>query len=116
MSDEAPTFNVEQQAEALLQQARDKSAGRAARHLSGGPESTMTHTVIALVQGSTLAEHENPGEATVLVLSGDIRLDSESGSAEGHQGDLLIIPPERHSLAALTDSAVMLTAVKLHAH
>ncbi len=116
MSDETATFNVEQRAEALLQQARDKSAGRAAHHLSGGPGSTMTHTVIALVEGATLAEHENPGEATLLVLSGDIRLDSQSGSVEGHQGDLLIIPPERHSLVALTDSAVMLTAVKLHAH
>jgi quercetin dioxygenase-like cupin family protein len=34
----------------------------------------MGQTMIALSSGTTLAEHENPGEATVLVLTGQVRL------------------------------------------
>lgn len=114
--DSAAPWNVESIAEELLQRARESSAGRAAKHLAGGPESTMTHTVIALTEGAELAEHENPGEASVLVLAGQVSLEDAEGSSEGHQGDLLVVPPRRHGLRALTDAAVLLTAVKLHAH
>ncbi|MGO1972113.1 MAG: LuxR family transcriptional regulator [Propionibacteriaceae bacterium] len=114
--DSAAPWNVEVLADELAERAREDTAGRAAKHLSGGPDSTMTHTVIALTEGSELSEHENPGEASVLVLAGHVRLDDPEGSAEGRQGDLLVVPPRRHGLTALADSVVLLTAVKLHAH
>lgn len=111
MGSTAP-WNVETIADELAAKATESPAGRAAKHLSGGPGSTMTHTVIALTEGSELSEHENPGEATVLVLAGHVRMEE----AEGRQGDLLVVPQRRHGLTALTDSVVLLTAVKLHAH
>lgn len=114
--DDAAPWNVETLADELGQRAREGKAGRAAKHLSGGPGSTMTHTVIALTEGAELSEHENPGEATVLVLTGHVRLDDPEGSAEGRQGDLLVVPPRRHGLTALADSVIMLTACKLQAH
>jgi len=43
------------------------------------------------------------------VLSGRVRLSADSTSWEGHKGDLLVIPPERHSLEALKDTVVVLT-------
>jgi quercetin dioxygenase-like cupin family protein len=59
-----------------------------------------------------LAEHENPREATVLVLSGRVELRSNAVRWEGRNGDLLTVPDRRHSLHALEDSAVLLTIVK----
>ena len=68
--------------------------------------------MVTLTAGSTLAEHENPGEATVLVLRGRVRLDSAEASWEGRDGDLIVIPQARHSLHAVSDAAVLLTVAK----
>ena len=92
--------------------ARAGTQGRAAQTVYGGHDRSLRQTVIALNAGSTLAEHENPGEATVHVLTGRVRLDGQRTSWEGRPGDLLVVPQERHSLAALEDSAVLLTVVK----
>lgn len=111
-------FNVTEQASAQLDRARAGSAGRAAHNLYGGPQSTLTQTVIAIRAGAQLDEHENPGEATVLVLDGQVRLSSADGAGdqEGSTGDLLVVPDGMHSLLALSDCAILLTAAKLHAH
>ena len=53
-----------------LEAARRTTAGRAARSVFGGHEHVMRQTVIALCGGQQLAEHDNPGEATVYVLRG----------------------------------------------
>lgn len=92
--------------------AAETSNGRAAQTVYGGHDRALRQTVIALSAGSRLAEHENPGEATVHVLSGRVRLDVERTSWEGRTGDLIVVPQERHSLAALEDSAVLLTVCK----
>jgi quercetin dioxygenase-like cupin family protein len=62
--------------------------------------------------GRSLAEHVSPGEATVYVLRGRVRLATDAACWDGRQGDLIIIPPGRHSLEALEDSAVLLTVAK----
>lgn len=95
-----------------LKTARQGSAGRSARTVYGGHEHTLRQTVIALVAGEWLDEHENPGEATVHVLTGRVRLAAGEASWEGSAGDLIIVPDERHSLEALEDSAVLLTVAK----
>lgn len=87
-------------------------AGRAAETVYGGHQKTLRQTVIALTAGTSLAEHESPGEATVYVLHGQVRLASAAESSEGREGDLLVIPPARHSLQALTDAAILLTVAK----
>jgi len=46
------------------------------------------------------------------VLSGRVRLSAGSTSWEGRKGDLLVIPPERHSLEALKDTVIVLTTAK----
>ena len=73
----------------------------------------LRQTVIGMIAGARLAEHETPGEATVLILRGRVRLLAAGHSWEGARGDLLIIPDKRHSLEALEDSAVLLTVAKL---
>ncbi|WP_207344597.1 LuxR family transcriptional regulator [Arthrobacter sp. E3] len=102
--------------DALARQQMELAAthsGRAADTVVGGHERVLRQTVIGLIEGAELAEHENPGEATVLVLHGRVRMSSREQSWEGRAGDLLKVPDARHSLLALTDSAVLLTVAKL---
>ncbi|CAL9485376.1 cupin domain-containing protein [Streptomyces sp. G3] len=95
-----------------LEQAAASSSGRSATTVHGGHELVLRQTLLALTAGTTLAEHENPGEATVQVLRGRVRLASGDDSWEGRTGDLILIPPARHSLDALEDSAILLTVAK----
>jgi quercetin dioxygenase-like cupin family protein len=69
--------------------------------------------VLALTAGSSLDEHESPGEATVQVLQGRIRLTAGEVAREGRRSDLLVVPEVRHALQALEDSAVPLTVSKI---
>jgi quercetin dioxygenase-like cupin family protein len=96
------------------QLARADGAGaRAAETVYGGHEKVLRQTVIGLREGATLAEHENPGEATVHVLSGRVRLSAGDVSWDGRSGDLIVVPDSRHALEALEDSVVLLTVAKL---
>jgi quercetin dioxygenase-like cupin family protein len=95
-----------------LDRAKQSTSGRSADTVFGGHERTMRQTLVALTAGTTLAEHENPGEATVLVLSGRVRLTAGTDSWDGRRGDLIIIPPARHDLHAVEDAAVLLSVAK----
>jgi quercetin dioxygenase-like cupin family protein len=95
-----------------LEAAHSASSGRAARTVYGGHEHVLRQTVIGLRAGHALAEHQNPGEATLHVLRGRVRLISGDTTWDGRTGDLLIIPDATHSLEAIDDSAVLLTVAK----
>lgn len=98
-----------QLAETEMASAREASSGRAAATIYGGQEHDLRQTLIALVSGQSLGEHESPGEATLQVLSGDVRLTAGDESWNGTTGDHLIIPRARHDLLALSDAVVLLT-------
>ncbi|MGW1955858.1 cupin domain-containing protein [Streptomyces sp. NPDC001920] len=95
-----------------LERATAASTGRSAATVYGGHEHVLRQTVLALTAGTVLAEHENPGEATLLVLRGRVRLTSGDTAWDGRTGDLIAIPPARHSLQAIEDAAVLLTVAK----
>jgi quercetin dioxygenase-like cupin family protein len=99
-------------ADELLAAAAEGSSGRAARTIHGGHDRMLRETVIAILAEHGLAEHESPGEATLQVLRGRVRLDSEPDTWEGSAGEHTIIPGRRHALTALEDCAVLLTVVK----
>jgi quercetin dioxygenase-like cupin family protein len=92
-----------------LEHARGASSGRSSQTVYGGHEHSLRQTLIALAAGKELNEHEAPGEATVYVLQGHVRLTADQTSLEGLPGDLLTVPDSRHALQALADSAVLLT-------
>jgi quercetin dioxygenase-like cupin family protein len=95
----------------LLGQARSASAGRAAATVLSG--TSMRATVIALTEGTELAEHDAPPAATLQVLSGTVRLHADTDEWTLTAGQIAPIPPRRHGLAATTDAVVLLT-VSLH--
>jgi quercetin dioxygenase-like cupin family protein len=92
-----------------LKIAREASSGRSAHTVYGGHEHTLRQTLIALAAGRRLDEHDSPGEATVQVLHGRVRLVAGDIGWEGSPGDLIVVPGSRHSLDAIEDSAVLLT-------
>ena len=78
----------------------------------GGHEHALRQTVIALIGGQRLDEHQNPGEPTVHVLQGRVRLLAGDDAWDGLPGDLLIVPDSPHSLEALEDAGGLLTVAK----
>jgi quercetin dioxygenase-like cupin family protein len=96
-----------------LELAERASSGRSAHTVYGGHEHVLRQTLIALAAGQSLDEHENPGEATVQVLHGRVRLLAGDVSWDGLPGDLLTVPAERHALEAVEASVVLLTVAKL---
>lgn len=95
-----------------LKTSRDATSGRSGETIYGSHERLLRQTLIALTTGTTMAEHESPGEATLLVVTGHVRLSSAADQCEGLPGELIAIPPARHTVEALTDSAVLLTVAK----
>lgn len=95
-----------------LELAQQASSGRSSHTVYGGHEHALRQTLMALAAGQLLDEHENPGEATVHVLHGRVRLSAGSTSWDGSPGDLLIVPDSRHTLEALEAAVVLLTVAK----
>ena len=92
-----------------LAKAREAGSGRAAVTVFGGHEHDLRQTLIALVEGRALGEHDAPDEATLQVLTGQVRLHAGEESWDGAEGDYLVIPSTRHDLEAMTDAVVLLT-------
>jgi quercetin dioxygenase-like cupin family protein len=92
-----------------LKLARAAPSGRSAQTVYGGHEHALRQTLIALAAGHRLDEHDSPGEATVHVLHGRVRLVAGDLGWEGSPGDRIVVPAARHALEALEDSAVLLT-------
>jgi quercetin dioxygenase-like cupin family protein len=95
--------------EQQLAAAREAGSGRAAVTVYGGQQHDLRQTLIALVEGRSLGEHDSPGEATLQVLSGRVRLHAGEETWEGGAGDYVHIPPQRHDLEAVSDAVVLLT-------
>lgn len=96
-------------AEEKLAAAKEAGSGRAAVTIFGGQEHDLRQTLVALAGGRALGEHDSPGEASLQVLRGEVRLHAGAETWEGREGDYVHIPPQRHDLEAVTDAVVLLT-------
>ncbi len=95
-----------------LAKAADSPQGRSAHTVVGGRTRTLRHLLLALKAGEELADHEAPGEATLLVLRGRVTLGTGTAEVTLGQLELLERPDERHHVGALEDSVVVLTVAK----
>jgi quercetin dioxygenase-like cupin family protein len=96
-------------AEEVLAEARAASAGRAGRTLRPGAGAPLKQALLALTAGTVLADHESPGEATLQVITGRVRLTARDATFELAEGEHAAIPPQRHGLEGLKDSVVLIT-------
>ena len=94
-----------------LAEARRHDHGRSAQALHPGRQHQLRQTLIAMVEGTALGQHQAPGEATLQVLRGRVLLSAPDSATEASAGDLVIIPAERHDLQAIEDAAVLLTTI-----
>ena len=95
-----------------LKKVTENGGHRSAKTVFGGHEHVLRQSVIALAEGAVMADHLSPGEASLQVLRGRIRLTSGKDSWDAHTGDLLDIPADRQSVEALEPSVVLLTVAK----
>lgn len=106
---------MEKQSLTDLTQDHLERAERASSHRSiqrvTGESNGFRQLLVAFADGGVLTEHENPGQATLQVLHGRVRLTAGSETWEGAVGDLLVVPQRRHSLVAVGPAAVLLSVV-----
>lgn len=113
MSDEARGQEAQSLAslqEELFTRADEGRSGRAARTVFGDRDTLLRQTMLVLLAGEELAEHDSPPEASLHVLDGRVTLSTKDHSWDLRTGDFVPIPPERHGVTALEDSAFLLTA------
>ncbi|MBW8091297.1 MULTISPECIES: cupin [Streptomyces] len=92
-----------------LDQAKADPHGRSAHlFLHDGP---LRQSVIAMVSGCELDEHNAPPAASLQVLHGHVRLTGGTNRMDLIAGQVQELPHERHGLRALEDSVVLLTTV-----
>lgn len=102
--------NLQTAAAQLLQSARASSARRAGRTLVPGAGTPLKQSLLALLAGQSLSDHESPGAATLQVVSGVVRLTAGRQDAiELHAGDHVAVPQARHGLEAVEDAVVLLS-------
>ncbi|MBV8929835.1 MAG: LuxR family transcriptional regulator [Mycobacteriaceae bacterium] len=95
-----------------LETARRVSSGRSAHTVYGGHEHSLRQTLIAMTAGKNQDEHESPGESTLEVLHGRVRVTNSTAGWDGSPGDLIVLPRSRHGLHAIEDAVVLLTVAK----
>lgn len=104
------SIDINAQQEQLLTIASKAHARRAGRTLYHGDG--LRQTMVALLSGAELAEHESPLEAFLYVLKGRITIHGHRRKWEVSAGEQIPIPPERHSVTAVTDSVITLTVLR----
>ncbi|WP_327582341.1 LuxR family transcriptional regulator [Nonomuraea sp. NBC_00507] len=95
-----------------LTRAREAGSGRSATTVHGGHDRSLRQTVMALRQGEHMHEHEHPGEVTVHVLRGRVRLVAGPDTWDGLPGDLLVMPERRHRMEAVQDCAFLFSTAR----
>ena len=107
MTDQMPAQDLEALSAELLEKARGAHSGRAAKGVFAG--TYLRQALLTLREGAELAEHDSPPEATLHVVKGQVRMVTADESWELSAGELIAIPPQKHSVEALTDAAFLLT-------
>jgi hypothetical protein len=88
--------------------ARAAENGRSAEMLLR--DGVLRQTIIALVAGVELAEHNSPDAASLQVLVGRVQVTGFDAPVLA-AGDLAVLTHDRHAVSAMEDSVFLLTTV-----
>ncbi|MGX5357093.1 cupin [Kocuria sp. KH4] len=91
-----------------LNEARHNGHGRSSERLLH--QKVLRQTLVALKEGTVLAEHNAPYAGSLQILHGRIRVRSGEDLVL-EAGQLHVLPVERHAVEALEDAVLLLTAV-----
>lgn len=94
-------------ADALVSDLPHHPSGRCAKTIISG--TVLRAVVIALRDGVVMAEHDSPPGATLQLLKGRVSVRTGDREWPVAPGQLVPIPPLRHSVEAHADSAMLLT-------
>jgi quercetin dioxygenase-like cupin family protein len=101
------TIDLTAAAEDVSTEANLATSGRASRLLVSGEHQRAV--LMAFDAGAKLADHDSPKAATLQVISGEVELVAGAQKWRILAGQLVSIPPLRHSLGAVEPSVVILT-------
>ncbi len=93
---------------AHLRSAHASAHGRSAELVAH--DGALRQSVIGLVAGARLGEHNSPHAASMHVLQGRVRVTGVPGPEIG-AGELVVLTHERHAVTAVEDSVFLLTTV-----
>lgn len=96
----------------VLQRAADSPNGHATQLVHSASDVGLAQVLLAIREGHEFADHANPGEATLQVLSGRMRLTAEDEGWTVSAGEVVVIPHRRHAVLAEKDSVAILTIVR----
>lgn len=105
--DPSRVVDLRAEGERLLETARSSGRGRAVRSVVRQPGQNLI--LLGLPAGGGLPEHDAPGPASLLCLSGEVVLSTDGGSWTLPAGTAHAIPPTRHDVRAAVDSVCLLT-------
>ena len=89
--------------------ARNDAHGRSADILvHDGP---LRQTLVAIVAGTGLGEHNSPPAASMQILHGRVKVTADEGEVVLNVGELRGLTHHRHSVTAIEDSVFILTTV-----
>jgi quercetin dioxygenase-like cupin family protein len=113
-STDVAVVDIPAAAAALLEEARAARSGRAGRTLTPGAGAPLKQALLALTTGTVLADHESPGDATLHVLRGRLRVTAGEQEILLEAGGYAPIPPMRHGVEALEDAVALITVASHH--
>lgn len=102
--------DLDAEQEVLWEAAKNAVARRAGSTVYRGDG--VRQTLVVILSGEHMAEHESPQEGFLHVLEGRVRLNGDNRSWEIAAGQLFPIPPEKHSVTALDDTVLTLTVLR----
>lgn len=101
-------MNVTEIAASQLAAAHAHERGRSAELIIH--DGVLRQSVIALLEGSVLADHNAPHAASLYCLTGRIRI-TGTGEVEIGAGEIAVLTHEPHGVLGLADSVFLLTTV-----
>ncbi len=101
--------SVSEVAAGQLAAAKGDPEGRSSEVLVGDGDGSLQQTVVAMVEGNSMEVSDGTDDATLLVLSGSVRVRTADGPEDAVKGDLVEVPKEPHTITANKDATALLT-------